>query len=32
MRLQFGHTRIFIEQEALLSNLNCNQMYQGSGV
>lgn len=30
--LQFGYTRIFIEREAVLSNLNYNQMYQGSNV
>jgi Putative porin len=30
--LQFGYTRMFIEREALLSNLNYNQIYQGSNV
>lgn len=30
--LQFGYTRMFIEREAVLSNLNYNQMYQGSNV
>jgi hypothetical protein len=30
--LQFGYTRIFIEREAVLSNLNYNQIYQGSNV
>ncbi len=30
--LQFGYTRVFIEREAVLSNLNYNQMYQGSNV
>jgi hypothetical protein len=30
--LQFGYTRIFIEREAVLSNFNYNQMYQGSNV
>jgi hypothetical protein len=30
--LQFGYTRMFIEREAVLSNLNYNQMYQGSDV
>ncbi len=30
--LQFGYTRMFIEREAVLSNLNYNQIYQGSNV
>jgi hypothetical protein len=30
--LQFSYTRMFIEREAVLSNLNYNQMYQGSNV
>jgi len=30
--LQFGYTRMFIEREAVLSNLNYNQMYQGTNV
>jgi hypothetical protein len=30
--LQFGYTRIFIEREAVPSNLNYNQIYQGSNV
>jgi hypothetical protein len=30
--LQFGYTRIFVEREAVLSNLNYNQIYQGSNV
>jgi hypothetical protein len=30
--LQFGYTRMFIEREAVLSNFNYNQMYQGSNV
>ena len=30
--LQFGYTRIFVEREAVLSNLNYNQMFQGSNV
>jgi hypothetical protein len=30
--LQFGYTRMFIEREAVLSNLNYNQMVQGSNV
>jgi hypothetical protein len=30
--LQFGYTRMFIEREAVPSNLNYNQMYQGSNV
>src|SRR5665213_2263202 len=30
--LQFGYTRIVIEREAVLSNLNYNQIYQGSNV
>ncbi len=30
--LQFGYTRIFIEREAVLSNLNYNQIYQGTNV
>ena len=30
--LQFGYTRMFIEREAVLSNLNYNQMIQGSNV
>jgi len=30
--LQIGYTRLFIEREAVLSNLNYNQIYQGSNV
>jgi hypothetical protein len=30
--LQFGYTRMFIEREAVPSNLNYNQIYQGSNV
>ena len=30
--LQFGYTHTFIEREAVLSNLNYNQMYHGSNV
>jgi len=30
--LQLGYTRMFIEREAVLSNLNYNQIYQGSNV
>lgn len=30
--LQIGYTRMFIEREAVLSNLNYNQMFQGSNV
>ncbi len=30
--VQFGYTHMFIEREAVLSNLNYNQIYQGSNV
>lgn len=30
--LQFGYTHMFVEREAVVSNLNYNQMYQGSNV
>jgi hypothetical protein len=30
--IQFGYTRMFIEREAVLSNLNYNQIYQGANV
>jgi len=29
---QFGYTRIFIEREAVLSNFNYSEMYQGTNV